>query len=87
MNREQVYEIISSERDYQDRLKLDTTHPDIIPELHVGDTLSAIQLNLNKALESWYTESTPHEKTTVYLRKIAALCVQCMETYGGSPRI
>jgi len=50
--------------------------------MHVGDSLGAIQHNLNKALETWYVNSTPHSESMVYLRKIAALCVAQMEKNG-----
>lgn len=80
--RETIFKTISEERDFQERLKADDTRPDIISDFHIGDTLSAIQHNLELARSFWYNGSAPHTDTTKYLRKIAALCVQAGENYG-----
>lgn len=86
MTRELVYKAIDSERDYQVRMSDDPSRPDMNPHLSVGDTLSAIQYNLNKAHEAWYKGSIPHQETLDLLRKIAALCVQAGEMYGMPER-
>jgi hypothetical protein len=86
MNRLSVYSAIDSERDYQDNLIARLDRPDMIPDLHIGDTLSAIQYNLDKAREAWYKGSVPHEEAMEYLRKIAGLCVQAGENYGMAKR-
>jgi hypothetical protein len=87
MERDLVFKVINQERDYQDAMSKDPERPDMIPDLHVGDTLAAIQYNLNLALKEWYKGSTPHKDTTEYLRKIAALCVQVGEKHGMPPRM
>jgi len=61
--------------------------PDIIKDFHLGDALSAIQHNLNKAHETWYKGSDPHTNTMELFRKISALCVAQMEKYGVDKRI
>jgi hypothetical protein len=81
MKREDVYKVIDTERDFQEKLKADDSRPDMIPDLHVGDTLAAIQYNLNLAITVWYQGSAPHQGAMEYLRKIAGLCVQAGETY------
>jgi len=86
MTREEVYKVIDTERDFQEKMIADPTRPDMIQDLHVGDTITAIQYNLNKALEAWYKGSVPHQYTMEFLRKIAALCVQAGETYGMPQR-
>lgn len=86
MSREEVFESINSEREFQEKLKADLSRPDVIKEFHVGDTLTAIEYNLRKATDAWYVNATPHIDTLVYLRKIAALCVQAGENYGMLPR-
>lgn len=86
MEREKVYEAISSERNYQEEMTKRSDRPDIIPEMHVGDALAAMQYNLNKAYEAWYKGSVPHIDTLTYMRKIAALCVQTGEQYGMEER-
>jgi hypothetical protein len=87
MKREDVYKSIDSERDYQLKLTEDATRPDMIEDLHVGDTLTAIQYNLNKAVDAWYKDSVPHQETMEYLRKVAGLCVQAGECYGMPKRV
>lgn len=82
MKRQEVYEAIDSERDFQDALTADVTRPDMIDDLHVGDTISAIEYNLNKAREAWYIDAVPHQESLKYFRKIAALCVKAGEVYG-----
>lgn len=86
MERKEVYEAIDSERDYQEKGKADLSRPDMIKDLHVGDTIAAIQYNLDKALEAWYKGATPHINAMEYLRKVAGLCVQAGEEYGMLPR-
>lgn len=86
MDRKDVYAAIDSERDFQVRLTADNDRPDMISEFHVGDGLSAIEINLQKAREAWYINSDPHEGAMKYLRKIAALCVYLGETYGMPKR-
>jgi len=81
MDRSEVYEVIDTERDFQNEMTLRDDRPDMIKELHVGDTLSAIQYNLDLARKAWYHGSEPHEGAMEYLRKIAGLCVQAGENY------
>lgn len=86
MKRQDVYAAIDSERNFQDELTAREDRPDMIPDLHVGDTLAAIQFNLTKAIEAWYVHAVPHENALKYMRKIAALCVKAGETYGMPSR-
>ena len=58
----------------------------MIEDLHVGDTITAIQYNLNIAREEWYKGSVPHQETMEYLRKVAGLIVQAGEKYGMPSR-
>lgn len=87
MERQQVYQSIDTERDYQEKMIANPQRPDMIEDLHVGDTLAAIQYNLQLATVLWYQGSAPHSGATEYLRKIAALCVQAGERYGMPSRV
>ena len=87
MERNKVYEAIDSERDYQEEMTKRDDRPDMIDDLHIGDTITAIQYNLNKAQEQWYIGSVPHQEAIKYLRKIAALCVKAGESYGMPKRV
>lgn len=86
MNRLEIYDAIDTERAYQNKGINDENRPDMIADLHVGDTLTAIRVNLNKAEEAWYIGSKPHQETLEYLRKVAGLCVQLGEIYGMPKR-
>jgi hypothetical protein len=82
MTRQEVYTVIDSERDFQEHAITDPRRPDMIEDLHVGDTISAIEYNLHWARIAWYKGAVPHTEAMEFLRKIAALCVQAGETYG-----
>lgn len=86
MKRENVYKAIDSERDFQDEMTAREDRPDMIQDLHVGDGITAISYNLEKAREAWYKGSVPHEEAMVYLRKIAGICVKLGEDYGMPER-
>lgn len=82
LSRTAVFSVIDSERDYQEKMGDRETRPDMVETLSVGDTLSAIRYNLNKAEENWYHGSAPHEGAMDFLRKIAGLTVQAGENFG-----
>jgi hypothetical protein len=86
MNRLKVYQAIDTEREFQNELTENSKRPDMIEDFHVGDALSAIRYNLNKAEDCWYIGSTPHQDAITYLRKIAAICVNIGEKYGMPSR-
>lgn len=85
-NRQEILNIVSQERDYQEAETKKIERPDMIENFGMGDTLSAIQYNLDKARENWYIEAKPYPNTTSYLRKVAALCVKAGEAYGMTER-
>ena len=86
MTRDHVMNTVSAERDYQDRMAADTSRPDMVPDLHLGDTIAAIQYNLAKCTDAWYRGAYPHTDAMQYMCKIAALCVQAGERYGMPER-
>lgn len=87
MTRKEVYHSIDTEREYQELGKTDVNQPHMIKDLHIGDAISAIQYNLDKAREEWYKGAVPHTGAMTYLRKVAGLCVQAGEEYGMPERI
>ena len=81
MERYQVIDAIDGEREYQnDQADEGTGH--VVPDISLGDTLSAIRYNLEKAQDAWYQGRFPHAQSMVYIRKIAALSVQAGEKHG-----
>ena len=86
MNRTEVYAAIDTEREYQDKCTADKDRPDMIDDLHIGDTLTAIRHNIRKAEDLWYKGAVPHQDAMEYLRKVAGLIVKAGETYGMPSR-
>lgn len=79
-----VFDAIYMERKFQAVADPDNA---VMIDLQMGSTLAAIQLNLNKALQSWYSDSAPYQNTMHLLRKIGALCVQAGEKWGMPYRV
>jgi hypothetical protein len=77
MDRNRIYEIINSERNYQqDRYGKDQ-------KLSIKQYLLLIQEYLTKANSLWYLSDT---EVMDCLREIAALCVSCGEEHGMRER-
>jgi hypothetical protein len=87
MQRQEVYKILDTERDYQDQQILSPSRPDMRRDLTVGDTLNIIQYNLDKAREEWYQGHAPHKSAMNYLRKIAGTIVMMGENIGMPERV
>lgn len=85
MERNQVYNIIDREREYQIKFE-DVGNSHIVSTLNMGGILSAIDYNLRNAQSEWYNEKEPYENTTNFLRKIGALCIKAGEDYGMTER-
>lgn len=86
MHREDVYAAISSEREYQDKMVASDDRPDMVPELGVAGTLLAMEENLRRARQAWYSGSGSHREAMLFVRKICALGVQLGEKLGMEPR-
>jgi hypothetical protein len=82
MNRDDVYELIDGERDYQDALPSTRTDG---REHTVGEYMIMMQYYMAKAVEGW-TMTPSDQKALDNIRKIAAICVHCMEDYDTPPR-
>ncbi len=81
----EVIQSLLSERDYQDAME-DKKDSHITSALNMGGILSAIKVNLDRAVDAWYSEQTPYPKTTDFLRKIGGLCIKAGQMYGMSKR-
>ena len=77
-----VYEAIDSERDYQDNLRGQRT----AGKAHrVGDYLLMLNEYVARAQTAWVDVAGDRAALDV-VRKIAGICVRCMENHGCSPR-
>lgn len=67
---------LQSERDYQESLKANPDHPDMV-ELQMGSYIAVMQHILNQAREVFYTDSQENEyqDTMEYIRKLGGMCV------------
>jgi hypothetical protein len=82
--RQEVYNVIDGERDYQDAQRPDRFTESVLP---VSGELLCIRTYLGYADNS-YTNN-PGEapiETLEHIRKIAAMCVRAMEHHGAPPR-
>ncbi len=75
MTRDEVYDLINEERDYQDSLGSDRTDG----RTHtVGEELVLMQVYLQRALAEW--ANNPGDLYALKeIRKVAALAVRCLE--------
>lgn len=83
--REEVYEAIDSERNYQDMLISILSQEDM-HELAMGEHLAVLNKLINDAHDAWYSDAAPYPDTMPLIRKIAGVCVQAMEKYGAPER-
>jgi hypothetical protein len=83
LTRQEVYELIDGERDYQDK-RWPHDAPDVGSH-DVGTYILFMKGYVNKAIET-ACFSARHEQCIEHFRKIAALAVRCMEGHGAMPR-
>ena len=81
--RKEVYKAIDGERDYQDNLSAikGWLPEDSKPAMSVGDFLTLIRTYSHKA-DVVYSENKGDHEPRKVIRKIAGICVQCLEQNG-----
>lgn len=82
LSREHVYDVVDTERDYQDRLPPART--DGQPR-SVGDYVTMMQYYQQQLVAAWTTNPGDYEALHV-MRKIAGIAVHCMEDHGAYAR-
>jgi len=83
MERTEVYKVIDTERDYQDKLAKAGKFKDVV---HTpGEEILMISEYADRAKKIW-TDNNGDEAGLQVVRKIAGMCVRCMENHGASPR-
>ncbi len=83
MKREEVYQVIDGERDYQDSLGSDRTEGFTHS---VGDSLVLLDTYLRKAKDAW-SLNAGNTAALHEIRKIAGIAVRCMEQNGAPERV
>lgn len=79
--RDSIYKAIDSERDFQDDFIQDKG---LNPHKSIGEFLTLIRHYSSRADSSW-CRAEDNQKTLDEIRKVAALCVACMENHGSRP--
>lgn len=88
MKREEVYKLIDGEREYQDKKwkeHFGCDRPETDDEHSVADWLGYIRYTAHKADDALYFLNK--EDALAHIRKIAGLCVACMEYNETSKRL
>ena len=80
--REEAFEAINSERDYQDQLP--PTRTDGV-ERTVGDLVTMMNHYTQRLNEAW-TMAPGDDKALGVMRKLAGIAVNCMEQHGAPRR-
>lgn len=83
MDRKEVYEIVDSERDYQNKLNPQWNHGG---KASVGEELLIMHHYLNQAMELWTTSYGNDKPPLEKIRSVIACGVRCLENHGGYPR-
>lgn len=86
MKRQEVYQVIDSERDYQEYLIKKNNWDE---DKSVGAFLTILRGYLRKAEDAWLSESDKEEDrpSLAQIRKIAAVAVATIEQHGAPKRI
>jgi hypothetical protein len=84
MERKDVYKLIDGEREYQQDLEKDSSRHDGHKHT-VGDYLVLLNSYVSKANTAWSDNGTDTQALDV-IRKIAGICVHCMEEYDAPER-
>jgi len=82
MKRQDVYKLIDGERAYQDSLS--STRTDGRNHV-VGEYIVMLQHYMQKAIDAWTMNPGDTEALKV-IRKMAGICVKCMENFDTEPR-
>jgi ABC-type iron transport system FetAB ATPase subunit len=85
MTREEVYKLIDGERDYQDNVVDPDPKRRSLEEHSVGDYMIMLHHYLRQADSAWcWVAGTDDALNSI--RKIAGICVKCMEQHGAPAR-
>ncbi len=85
-DRQEVYEAIDSEREYQDSLWPDHGGALTGNPLTIGEFVLLLQEYVSQARGEWTIEPKPEINTLNVMRKIAGIAVNCMEQHGAPKR-
>lgn len=82
----EVYAAVDSERDYQDRQWPQDSMPGNPNPLTIGEQILLAEEYLARARAEWAKEKKPELRALHIIRKVAGICVNCMEQHGAPRR-
>ncbi len=85
LTRQEVYDIIDGERQYQDSRVDPDPHRRGIAFHSVGDFGIMLHEYMGRFDKAWVDGKGTNDALEV-IRKIAGICVKCMEIHGAKPR-
>jgi len=85
MTRQEVYDLIDGERLYQDTVVDDDPNRRALQHHSVGDYLTMMHHYMHIAMTEW-TQNAGTKQSLANIRKIAGICVKCMEFHGAPER-
>ncbi|MEE8372504.1 MAG: hypothetical protein V3R87_02045 [Dehalococcoidia bacterium] len=85
-DRHLVYKAIDSERDYQDSLWRDQSHPEHRNPLTIGEFILLVEQYTSEARAEWTVEPKLEIEALNVMRKIAGIATNCMEQHGAPQR-
>lgn len=85
VSRQEVYQAIDGERDYQDAGRGNAQRHEGMPEMTPGEYILCMEKCLQDAREAWYRPDGG-QACLPHLRKVSALGVAAMELYGAPAR-
>jgi len=85
MKRKDVYKVLDTERDYQERQKKNALSH-VVEDFPLGSAFSAMRVLIAEAETEWYKEQAPYPKSMDKVRKIGGIITQMGEEYGMPER-
>jgi len=85
LTRKEVYEVIDTERAYQDKGSGNALRHDGMPAMTPGEMILCMEKLVNDAREAWYVPEGGLG-CREHVRKVAGVAVQMMERYGAPKR-
>lgn len=85
VKRQEVYQVVDGERDYQDELGMGPDGRTDGQPKSVGDYLTLLDVYLRKAQDA-YAGRPGNVPSLHEVRKVAGIAVQCMEVHGAPER-
>lgn len=85
VSRQEVYNVIDGERHYQDAQQGNAKRHENQPPMTPGEMILCMEECLQQARKAWY-KPDGGANCLPFIRKVAALGIQCLERHGAPKR-